>query len=232
MDASLSFNERLKRIQSVTHTRTQAELADILEVKQSSVSDAKKRNSIPAEWYMKLFEKLGVSPDWLKKGMGPIYLRTEAGYIPSDGEGTPIDPALLGSPLAQSALATVHTMRGTHAKCVTSAADLQPTGKICLPKSYARGGMIVLEVDSEAAAPTVRRGAHVGINTFANHPSSGELFAVSLPHEGIVLRKLFLDSKNECVMLRAENSAYPDIRIHSDITDQILGRLAWVMQEV
>jgi len=222
----------IKRIQLVTHTQTQNELAAILDVRQSSIADAKKRQSVPADWYLKLFEKLGVNPDWLKKGTGPIYLRTEVGYIPSDGDGTPIDPALLGSPLAQSALATVHAMRGAHTKSITSADDLQPTGKLCLPKSYARGGMVVLEVDSEAAAPTVRRGAHVGINTFANHPASGELFAVSLPHEGIVLRRLFLDSQNECFVLRAENPAYPEIRIQTNLADQILGRLAWVMQEV
>lgn len=228
----MSYDQILKRIQAVTRTRTQIELAALLEIRQSSIADAKKRQSIPADWYLKLFEKLGVNPDWLKKGTGPIYLRTEVGYIPSDGDGTPIDPDLLGSPLAQSALATVHAMRGTHAKSITSADDLQPTGKLCLPKAYARVGMIVLEVDSEAAAPTVHRGAHVGINTLANHPASGELFAVSLPYEGIVLRRLFLDQKNECFVLRAENPAYPEIRIQTNLADQILGRLAWVMQEV
>lgn len=84
------YLEIIARIQAVTHTRTQDELATILNVRQSSIADAKKRQSIPADWYIKLFEKLGINPDWLKKGTGPIYLRTEAGYIPGDGEGTSI----------------------------------------------------------------------------------------------------------------------------------------------
>lgn len=226
------YLEIIARIQAVTHTRTQDELAALLEIQQSSISDAKKRQSIPADWYIKLFEKLGINPDWLKKGTGPIYLRTEAGYIPGDGEGTSIDPDLLGSPLAQPTLATVYAMRGEYTKDVASAAMLQPTGKIALPKFYAREEIVVLEVDSEAAAPTVRRGAHVGINTFANHPASGELFAVLLPHEGVALRRLFLDLKDECFVLRAENPAYPEIRIQADLANQILGRLAWVMQEL
>lgn len=226
------YLEIITRIQAVTHTRTQDELAAILDVRQSSIADAKKRQSIPPVWYMKLFEKLGINPDWLKKGTGPIYLRTEDGYIPSNGDGSLIHPELLGSPLAQPTLATVYAMRGEYTKDGASAAMLQPLGKIALPKSYVRGGIVVLEVDSEAAAPTVRRGAHVGINTFANHPASGELFAVSLPHEGLVLRRLFLDAKNECLVLRAENPAYPESRIQTDLAHQILGRLAWVMQEV
>ena len=123
-------------------------------------------------------------------------------------------------------------MRGTSAKSITSMTELQPAGKLSLPKPYALEGMIVLQMDNEAAAPTVRRGAYVGINTLANHPASGELFAVSLPYEGVVLRRLFLDQEEECFVLRAESPAYPEIRIETDLANQILGRLAWVMQEV
>ena len=76
----------MARIKTVSRTQTQTELAKLLEVSQSSVAEAKRRQSIPADWYLKLFEKLGVNPDWLKKGNGPVYLRTEAGYVPSDGD--------------------------------------------------------------------------------------------------------------------------------------------------
>lgn len=127
------YSELLGRIQKITHTRTQAGLAAILNVSQSSVAEAKRRQSIPADWYLKLFEKLGVNPDWLKKGNGPVYLRTEAGYVPSDGDGPPIDPGLLGSPLAQSALAPVYAMCGDSTKTGSPAAALQPIGKIALP---------------------------------------------------------------------------------------------------
>ena len=179
-----------------------------------------------------MFEKLGVNPDWLKKGNGPVYLRTEAGYVPSDGDGPPIDPGLLGSPLAQSALAPVYAMCGDSTKTASPAAALQPIGKIALPKPYAREGIIVLEMDNEAAAPTARCGAYVGIDTAASHPASGELFAVLLPYEGIILRRLAWDRKEKCFVLRAENPAYPEIRIQEDLTGRILGRLAWVMQKV
>ena len=112
MKKDVSYPDVIKRIQAATHTRSQTELASLLEISQSSVAEAKRRQAIPADWYLKLFEKLGVNPDWLKKGNGPVYLRTEAGYVPSDGDGPPIDPGLLGSPLAQSALAPVYAMCG------------------------------------------------------------------------------------------------------------------------
>ena len=126
---NLLYEETMARIKTVSRTQTQTELAKLLEVSQSSVAEAKRRQSIPADWYLKLFEKLGVNPDWLKKGNGPVYLRTEAGYVPSDGDGPPIDPGLLGSPLAQSALAPVYAMCGDSTKTASPAAALQPIGK-------------------------------------------------------------------------------------------------------
>ena len=82
---NLLYEETMARIKTVSRTQTQTELAKLLEVSQSSVAEAKRRQSIPADCYLKLFEKLGVNPDWLKKGNGPVYLRTEAEYVPSDG---------------------------------------------------------------------------------------------------------------------------------------------------
>ena len=72
------YEKTIERIKAVTRTRTQNELAEILAIRQSSIADAKRRQSVPGAWYMTLFEKLGVNPDWLKSGIGPVYLRTEA----------------------------------------------------------------------------------------------------------------------------------------------------------
>ena len=224
------YNETIERIKAVTHTRTQTALAEILEIRQSSISDAKRRQSVPGAWYMTLFEKLGVNPDWLKSGIGPVYLRTEVGYIPGDGDGKPLAPGLLGSPLSQPALVTMYAMRGDDTGNGAAVATLRPTGSILLPRAYAREGIVVLAVDNDAAAPTVRRGAYVGIDTRADCPASGELFAITLPHGEIVLRRLLWDE--DYFRLCAENPAYPDRRIRLVRTEWILGRLAWVMQEM
>ena len=77
-----AFAEIYERIKLATNSRTQVELAEVLDIRQSSISDAKRRNSVPGDWFMKLFEKFGLNPDWLKQGIGPMYLRTEQGYMP------------------------------------------------------------------------------------------------------------------------------------------------------
>lgn len=227
-----NYDDTMARIKLVSRTRTQNELAKILEIKQSCISDSKKRHSIPADWYLKLFGKLGVNPDWLKNGVGPVYLRTEAGYFPCNEDRTPLAPVLLESPLASSELVTVYSMRGKYTEQTVSTAKLQPVGRMALSKAYSGEGIVVLEVDNAAASPTVLRGSHVGIDTTDKHPASGEIFAILIPSEGIVLRKVFWKQDENCFILRAENTAYPEIRIQTDQTNQILGRLSWVMQAV
>lgn len=68
------FPAAYARIQSVTNTRTQTELADILGIRQSSISDAKRRGEIPDGWLIKLLEAYAVNPTWVKTGDGPQYL--------------------------------------------------------------------------------------------------------------------------------------------------------------
>lgn len=66
-----SFEDVYQRIQTVTQTRTQQELAALLGICQSGIADAKRRDSIPSDWVLTLFSKLGVNPDWLMQGIGP-----------------------------------------------------------------------------------------------------------------------------------------------------------------
>ncbi len=62
---SSAFDAQYQRVLEAAECRTQVELADFLEVRQSSVSDAKRRQSIPAEWRVKLYEKNRINPDWI-----------------------------------------------------------------------------------------------------------------------------------------------------------------------
>ena len=94
------------------------------------------------------------------------------------------------------------------------------------------GGASTDRKDRPPQAIRPRRDHRSGNGQRISSPASGELFAVLLPYEGIILRRLAWDRKEKCFVLRAENPAYPEIRIQEDLTGRILGRLAWVMQKV
>ena len=63
-------DERFARLFEAAGCRTQTELAGVLGIRQSSVSDAKRRRSIPAHWLLKLMRTRGVNPDWILEGTG------------------------------------------------------------------------------------------------------------------------------------------------------------------
>ena len=60
----------LKRFFEAVGCRTQVELAEFLEIKQPSVSDAIKRERIPSDRLLTLWRKKGVNPDWILTGQG------------------------------------------------------------------------------------------------------------------------------------------------------------------
>lgn len=74
-----AFEAAMERIQAVTGARTQVQLAEALEVRQSSISDAKRRCSIPDGWCVKLLRTHQVLPDWILTGEGPKFLGEAAG---------------------------------------------------------------------------------------------------------------------------------------------------------
>lgn len=74
------FEDQMRRIQDVTGKKTQVDLADFLGTRQSSVSDAKRRRRIPADWLVTIIRTKDVHPEWILTGLGPCYIR-----IPTPG---------------------------------------------------------------------------------------------------------------------------------------------------
>lgn len=66
-----TYEAAMARIVEVTGAVTQVRLAEVLDVRQSSISDAKRRASIPPEWLLKLMRSHQIMPDWALTGQGP-----------------------------------------------------------------------------------------------------------------------------------------------------------------
>ncbi len=68
------FDEAMERIKKATGARTQVQLAEVLDVRQSSISDAKRRCSIPSDWQLKLWRSHKLNPDWVMTGTGGQFI--------------------------------------------------------------------------------------------------------------------------------------------------------------
>lgn len=219
--------EVMQRIKAVTSTKTQLEIAEFFGIRQSSISEAKRRNSIPSDWYMKLFDKLGVNPDWVKKGVGPIYLRSETSYGSYESKDAVEENKK--SPLIKDLMVPVYSTRCLDDQTFPPLLDI--AGKLTLPLEYAKPGIIVFQIETNSFAPIIRKGAYIGVDTSSVCPVSGEIFAILMPYEGIALKQLFFDGVQSRFLLRVENPAYPEqIFTPSECKKRLFGRLRWVLQ--
>ena len=87
------FQEAYARICEVTGCTTQEELAEYLGIRQSSISDAKRRCAVPDGWLVTLVEKEGVSPAWIRDGIGPKLLKA-CSIVKYDADDMPTDSLL------------------------------------------------------------------------------------------------------------------------------------------
>jgi hypothetical protein len=82
--SSIGFGDAMERIKKVTGCRTQVQLAEYLDIRQSSISDAKRRCSIPSAWLLRLMFKTNTNPLWILHGDEEPKFRipsTEAGQV-------------------------------------------------------------------------------------------------------------------------------------------------------
>ncbi len=226
----VNFDEIFERIKAATNTRTQVELAEVLDIRQSSISDAKRRNSVPSDWYMKLFEQFGLSPDWLKKGSGPMYLRTEQGYVPADasaGMAACEESGRYGGQDAKNITVAVYSAN------LPENGENTPVGRLSIPLSFSGPAIQVYRVEGTGMEPYILKNAFVGIDSAHAHVASGELYGVRLPYEGLVIKRAFVDTQNNKLILRSENPSHPEVLLNLEGHEQqILGRVAWVMQRL
>lgn len=215
------FEETFQRIQAVTGLRTQQALANLLEIRQSSISDAKNRNSIPSDWVLTLFTKLGVNSDWLVQGIGPVYLRTDQSYIPSDHN--PIIPDHMLSEYAPPAVIPLHS----------TYLPFEVTGRLAVPHHFPFKDCMAFRVESDVLFPSIRHDSFVGINMAQRRPVDTETYAI-VWKDFLVFRKVkvVIGADTQLCILNEMGCKDSDALLPmEEIKKLIWGRLAWVIQE-
>jgi phage repressor protein C with HTH and peptisase S24 domain len=111
--------------------------------------------------------------------------------------------------------------------------EQEPMAQISIPMRYARASLFVVIVDGDSMEPTIRKGAYVGLDRDLRKIVQGEIYGVSLPYEGIVLKRVFLDHANNALVLKSDNLSHAPFSVPIDDRDGlIVGRAVWVMQDV
>jgi hypothetical protein len=202
------FDTIIDRIKAYKNLRYDIDVAELLGMTQSAFAERKRRNSIPYEEVMSFCEREGIPYGWIIDGRGPD---------PQTGDFTKI---------------SVFAMAG--AGDGREVENLEPIDSIVLPSGYSFPSLLAIKVRGESMEPTIYDGAIVGVDREDRNIVNGKVYAVWVPYEGAVIKRVFVD--HEKLILKSDNVRFPDFSIpFGDIRDReniIIGRVAWVVQKI
>ncbi len=222
------FEEAMERIKKATGARTQVQLAEVLGVRQSSISDAKRRCSVPSDWFLKLYRSHGLNPNWLSDGEEPVYLNSSRGGVPAENLLRET-PAGYGRTNARGRVVPVSSMAG--AEVDAPKWRPQPVEDLSIPESFFRPELLVVRVDSAGMEPIILRGGYVGVDMSQRQHPDGDLCAVHFPHQGLLIRRVYYEDGR--FALRAEDKTHADLHVSADeMAERTLGRVIWVIQNL
>lgn len=219
-----TFEDAYARIQAATRTRTQTEIANLLGIKQSSISDAKKKNTIPDGWLITLYRTFGLEPDWILYGQEPV----------SRQVGLPLPTGVRETASGYAAppsRVTVYAMARTDPE--TGAWTREGLESIPLLESLNRPNLLVVKMDNTSMEPVIRRNAYVGIGGDDVRLRSGEIYALDIPGEGLVVKRVVRDLEKKRLVILADNPAHQEQCLpleNPGITP--VGKAIWIIQEI
>ncbi|EPR43676.1 CI repressor [Desulfovibrio sp. X2] len=214
------FEEVYARVMQAAGAETQMDLARRLGIRQSSVSDAKKKRRVPSSWVLSLCIESGWNPRWLLTGEPPRRLVA----------GGKVSREKIAEESGELMIVAVHSPE----ICRIGQEWVSPEiSRICIPVGYDCPGLLVLPAGEGGFEPHIRRGAYVGIETARASVADGDIYAVLLPEAGLVFRRVFLDIGREALQLRGEDKDAPLLTIPLGQKDaRLVGRVAWTLQRL
>lgn len=220
------FDEAFDRIKQATGMRTQVEIAKLLDIRQSSISDAKRRQSIPDSWLIKLYQIYNLNPNWIIDGEQPQFLGERRGgalQVRESGDSYGRKPKYYQMPVA--------SMSPPEQDAEATAGN--PAEVLTVPEQFHRSSLVIVRMDENDMEPVIHRGAYVGIDKDRRGIRSGGLYALDMPMEGLVIKRVVHDAENSRLILRSENQNYADQCIPAEgAADRVIGRVTWVFQEI
>ncbi len=239
-----TFNEILDRIYEGSNTKTQIQLAKLLGVQQSSISDAKKRSSIPDSWLIALLEECDLNPKWVMNGIQPKYINTADKHSPFPIENTVNNKSTLplGNNTQSQSLKEERSTKLTFSDSFLSLPVysslycgevddennkiFEIEEEFYLSKKYAQESTMLFRVNGKNMEPTILNNGIVAIDTKKMPLISGEIYLFCLPLQGIYISKIFHSNKEEnhkpCIDLVPDNKTFPTTSLNLEQAEEYL----------
>lgn len=213
---SLVFDSFLQRAFEATGAGSQNELASILRINRSAITQARNKDSIPAKWLLKLYRQYGLNPDWLEAGEGRTFLK-QADAVESEFKNIPKVKARLcaggGSFEVGSEIEGYYAFR-----------------KEWLGSKGNSDKMVLMDIFGHSMQPELRDGDTVLVDESQKNILSGAMYAVGV--EDTIMVKRVEKHPNRLALL-SDNRDYSPIYLQLEELNsiRIIGKVIWVCRE-
>jgi len=213
---SLLFDSFLQRAFEATGAGSQNELASILRINRSAITQARNKDSIPAKWLLKLYRQYGLNPDWLETGEGRTFLK-QADAVDSEFKNIPKVKARLcaggGSFEVGSEIEGYYAFR-----------------KEWLGSKGSSDKMVLMDIFGNSMQPELRDGDTVLVDESQKNILSGAMYAVGV--EDTIMVKRVEKHPNRLALL-SDNRDYSPIYLQLEelASIRIIGKVIWVCRE-
>jgi phage repressor protein C with HTH and peptisase S24 domain len=211
---STTFESVLQRIFEATGINSQTELAQALGINRSAITQARKKNAIPAKWMLKLYRGFGLNPDWVETGAGQTFSKSS-----NDGifKNVPKVKARLSA--GSGSFEVGSEIEGYYA-----------FRKDWLSTKGNMNKMVLMDIFGNSMEPELKDGDTILLDESQKDVLAGAVYAVGVDDTIMVKR---LEKHPNKLVLISDNRDYDPIFLReSDINSiRIIGKVIWVCRE-
>ncbi len=227
------FDAFFKRIAKAAGIDTQAELAAVLGVHRSAVTQAKKKGVAPQGWILRLSRRYGLDPDWLEHGVGAALGTRRRGAATRPDAGS--DGSL--PPETDALYAGVPKVR---ARLCAGGGSFETSGDVEGFYSFRRDflrrkgtpeAMVLMDVVGASMEPEIKHGDMALIDQSQTDVLAHAVYAVGVDDTVMIKR---VEKQPGVLVLLSDNKEYSPIRLCGEEADslRIIGRVLWISREL
>ncbi|MFW5490138.1 MAG: LexA family transcriptional regulator [Desulfovibrio sp.] len=218
----------IRRMMFATQSRNQAELAERLGVRRAAVTDAKRRQAIPSDWFMRIGRMFSVNPLWLETGLGSYGLSEESIIAESPGAYKADEFAYVPK------VSAVPRMGPEGLETDEEVEDFYAFRQQWLTR-ISMGSISALRlmaVAGDSMQPTLWDGDTVLVDQSQCDPVAGKIYVIGID-DGIVVKRVER-RPGKLVLISDNHALYPPLEINLDESAnvRVIGRVIWMAREV
>ena len=210
------FDQVIQRVFKATGIESQTELAKVLQVNRSAVTQARKKGCVPDRWLLLLYREFGLSPEWMETGMGRIFLKQQLREESSFKKVPKVKARICagsGSFETDAEIQAYYSFRNDWLKEKGSADK-----------------MVLMDVFGNSMEPDIKDGDTVLVDQSQKNVLAGAMYAVGIEDTIMVKR---IEKRPSKLVLLSNHKDYAPIYLKGEEADRvrIIGKVVWCCRE-